>query len=140
MYLFYVITIEETGSSETEESKGLNQWEQLKVPGLRSSMSMSDLVNHVGHCLSEQLNSGHPLYSGEGLQGKDMLEEIAQYLLTDSQHTLDSDGKSLMSRVNSLCCLLQKDPATAQNLQLNSEGGIDMTDEGKDDFPNSGHL
>ncbi|XP_043704793.1 uncharacterized protein LOC122654656 isoform X2 [Telopea speciosissima] len=127
----------ETGSSETEESKGLNQWDQLKVPGLRSSMSMSDLVSHIGHCISEQMNSGNPLFSGEGLQGKDMLEEIAQYLLSDSQLTSASDEKSLMSRVNSLCCLLQKDPATVQNLQLSSEGGLDATDESKNDVPNS---
>ncbi|XP_043695895.1 uncharacterized protein LOC122646411 isoform X2 [Telopea speciosissima] len=129
--------IEETGSSEAEESKVLNQWDQLKVPGLRASMSMSDLVSHIGHCLSEQMNSGNHFFSGEGLQGKDMLEEIAQYLLSDSQHTSASDEKSLMSRVNSLCCLLQKDPATVQNLQLNSESGPDVTNEDKDCFSSS---
>ncbi|XP_042491138.1 uncharacterized protein LOC122070955 isoform X2 [Macadamia integrifolia] len=127
----------ETGSSEAEESKGVNQWDQLKVPGLVSSMSMSDLVSHIGHCLSEQINSGNSLLSGEGLPGKDMLEEIAQYLLSDSQFTSASDEKSLMSRVDSLCCLLQKDPATVQNLQFSSEG--DVTDAGKDGLPNSSH-
>ncbi|XP_042506473.1 uncharacterized protein LOC122082770 isoform X2 [Macadamia integrifolia] len=129
--------IEETGSSEAESLKVLNQWEQCKVPGLRPSMSMSDLVSHIGNCLSEQMNSGNHFSSGEGSQGKDMLEEIAQYLLSDSQQTSASDEKSLMSKVNSLCCLLQKDPATVQSLLLNSESGLDVPNEDKDRFPNS---
>ncbi|KAJ4954031.1 hypothetical protein NE237_030863 [Protea cynaroides] len=128
--------IEETGSSEAEESKVLNQRDLLKVPGLRSSMSMSDFVNHIGHCLSEHINSGSHLLSGEEVQGKDMLEEIAQYLLSDSQFTSASDEKSLMSRVNSLCCLLQMDPATVQNLQPHSDSDSDEPYESKDRFPN----
>nr|GMC63815.1 uncharacterized protein LOC109155298 [Ipomoea batatas] len=45
-----------------------------------------------------------------------MLEEINRCLFSDTQYMpAASDEKSLMSRVNSLCCLLQKDPPpTAQ--------------------------
>ncbi|OVA13134.1 hypothetical protein BVC80_8301g7 [Macleaya cordata] len=110
--------IEEHGNSEAEESKGLlSHWDQIKVPGIHPSMSMSDLVNHIGHCISEQMTSGNPFFS-EGSENRDMLEEITQYLLSDSQHASASDEKSLMSRVNSLCCLLQKEPTTLQNSQL----------------------
>ncbi|KAL5699056.1 hypothetical protein ACHQM5_030010 [Ranunculus cassubicifolius] len=95
---------------ETEQSKRMSQLNQLKVPGLRSSMSMSDLVSHIGNCISEQRTSGNPLFS-DGLQNENMLDDIAQYLLSDTQNASPtSDEKSLMSRVNSLCCLLQKDP------------------------------
>ncbi|KAF8400480.1 hypothetical protein HHK36_013778 [Tetracentron sinense] len=125
--------IEEKGSSEAEEQKGLSHWDQLKLPGLHPSISMTDLVSHIGHCISEQRTSGNPLFSGEGLQNSDMLEEITHYLLSDSQFTSASDEQSLMSRVNSLCCLLQKDPPTVQNLQFNSEGILDRPAEERND-------
>ncbi|KAI3496104.1 hypothetical protein L1887_38454 [Cichorium endivia] len=37
----------------------------------------------------------------------DMLENISQILLSDNHLTADSDEKKIISRVNSLCCLLQ---------------------------------
>ncbi|RZC73670.1 hypothetical protein C5167_049153 [Papaver somniferum] len=115
--------MEDTGSSEPEVSKGLpSHWDQLKVPGIRPSMSMSDLVNHIGNCISEQMTSGNPLFS-EGSENKDMLDEITQYLLSDTQNASASDEKSLMSRVNSLCCLLQKDAVPIQNSQVYCEDG-----------------
>lgn len=113
--------VEDNRNRATEQSKRLNHLNQLKVPGLRPSMSISDLVSHLGHCISEQMTSGNPLFS-DGLQNENMLEEISQYLLSDSQHAPTSDEQSVMSRVNSLCCLLQKDtPAAAQNSQVKTE-------------------
>ncbi|XP_044496760.1 uncharacterized protein LOC123219090 [Mangifera indica] len=113
----------EIRSSGAEEPKVLSHWDQIKVPGLHSSMSMSDLVNHIGQCISEQRTSGGSLNFGDDLKGRDVLEEISQYLFSDIQLTSASDEKSLMSRVNSLCCLLQKDSTATQNLQdKNSEG------------------
>ncbi|KAF9614332.1 hypothetical protein IFM89_018085 [Coptis chinensis] len=122
--------IEDNGSGETEHSKMPNHLNQLKVPGLHSSMSMSDLVNHIGNCISEQMTSGNPLFS-DGLQNENMLDDIAQYLLSDSQHASTSDEKSLMSRVNSLCCLLQKDSTTPQNSQVNGEACVERSDDGR---------
>ncbi|PIA45980.1 hypothetical protein AQUCO_01600322v1 [Aquilegia coerulea] len=116
---------------EAEQSKRLTQLNQLKVPGIHPSMSMSDLVSHIGNCISEQMTSGNPLFS-DGLQNNNMLDDIAQYLLSDSQHASTSDEKSLMSRVNSLCCLLQKDPTT-QNSHVNSDLGTE-TKIGGDPF------
>jgi len=98
------------------EQKFPSHWDQIKVPGIQPSMSMSDLVNHIGQHISEQIASGDPNHSGGHQNGSGIFEEITQYLLSDSQLTSASDEKSLMSRVNSLYCLLQKDPGTAQNL------------------------
>ncbi|KAG1363720.1 hypothetical protein COCNU_11G005470 [Cocos nucifera] len=122
--------IEENATRETEEFKDPGCWDQFKVPGIQPSMSVSDLVNHIGHCISEQINSGNPLLSGDNLPTKDVLEEITQYLLSDSQILSSSDEKSLMSRVNSFCCLIQKDAGTGQSLQINNgdnAAGDDVT-------------
>nr|DAD45427.1 TPA_asm: hypothetical protein HUJ06_003657 [Nelumbo nucifera] len=43
------------------------------------------------------------------------------------------NSQSLISRVNSLCCLQQKDPAFAQNNQGNDD--LDGPDDGKDGQP-----
>ncbi|KAI4381071.1 hypothetical protein MLD38_007185 [Melastoma candidum] len=102
--------------SEGVGIKASKNWDQIKVPGLYPSMSMSDLMNHIGHCISEQMGSGSSsLEDSTECQG--LLEGIAQYLLSDSQVTTASDEKSLMARVNSLCCLLQKDTPVVSKLQ-----------------------
>ncbi|XP_059637654.1 uncharacterized protein LOC132279644 isoform X2 [Cornus florida] len=120
-------SVEGNGSSEGDGLKGPRNWEQLKVPGLRPSMSMSDLVNHIGNCISEQMTSGNPS-SDKSLGCQDMLENIAQILLGDTQITASSDEKTLMSRVNSLCCLLQ-DPATVPNSQVDEQSQLEGFDE-----------
>ncbi|KAF2310156.1 hypothetical protein GH714_006923 [Hevea brasiliensis] len=123
--------IEGSGICEAVDSKGPRNWDQIKVPGLHSSVSMSDLMNHIGNCISEQMTSGNPPFSTDGSECQDILEDIAQYLLSDTQLTTSSDEKRLMARVNSLCCLLQKDPASTQNLQVNNEGCIGESGNGK---------
>ncbi|KAJ9141257.1 hypothetical protein P3X46_031811 [Hevea brasiliensis] len=123
--------IEGSGICEAVDSKGPRNWDQIKVPGLHSSVSMSDLMNHIGNCISEQMTSGNPPFSTDGSECQDILEDIAQYLLSDTQLTTSSDEKRLMARVNSLCCLLQKDPTSNQNLQVNNEGCIGESGNGK---------
>ncbi|XP_044472320.1 uncharacterized protein LOC123200960 isoform X2 [Mangifera indica] len=109
-----------SGSGTCEvNSKGTRNWDQIKVPGLRPSMSMSDFMNHIESCLSDQMSIVRQ--PEEGADCHELLEDIAQYLLSDTQLTTVSDEKSLMSRVNSLCCLLQKEPGVAQNCQANGE-------------------
>ncbi|XP_015580382.1 uncharacterized protein LOC8265774 isoform X2 [Ricinus communis] len=123
--------IEGNGNCEAVDSKGLRNWDQIKVPGLHPSMSMSDLMNHIENCISEQITSGNPSLSADGSEGQNILEDIAQYLLSDNQLTTSSDEKRLMARVNSLCCLLQKDPASSQNSQANEEIYVGESDNGK---------
>lgn len=112
-----------------ENSKFLNNLEQIKVPGLHPSMSMSDLVSHIGQCLSEKMASSNPVFPGKEQSERGVLEEITQYLFSDSQHSLASDEQSLMSRVNSLCCLLHKVPSTAQ--LCNGKSVINVNSEEK---------
>ncbi|KAJ9162928.1 hypothetical protein P3X46_022663 [Hevea brasiliensis] len=129
--------IEGSGVCEAVDSKGPRNWDQIKVPGLKPSMSMSDLMNHIGNCISEQMTSGNPPFPAEGSECQDILEDIAEYLLSDTQLTTSSDEKRLMARVNSLCCLLQKDPPPTQNLQVNEESCIGESDSGKGVQPNN---
>ncbi|XP_057966850.1 uncharacterized protein LOC131157029 isoform X2 [Malania oleifera] len=114
--------IEGIGSFEADVVKGPRNWEKLKVPGLHPAISMSDLMNHIG----QQITSGNPSLVEESLECRNMLEDIAQHLFSDTQFTATSDEKSLMSRVNSLCCLLQKDPATV----VGGESCFEGPDEG----------
>lgn len=118
--------IERSGLCEAVDSKGPRNWDQIKVPGLHPSMSMSDLMNHI----EQQMMSGNPSSENKS-DCHDMLEEIAQYLLSDTQFTTAaSDEKSLMSRVNSLCCLLQKDnasdPPCYSELNTENKSKVDM--------------
>ncbi|XP_031105444.1 uncharacterized protein LOC116010263 isoform X1 [Ipomoea triloba] len=109
--------IEDIKSIGVEEWKGLSNWDQIRVPGLHPSMSMGDLVSHLEQRMSEQKTSKDFNLSSQERQSLEMLEEINRCLFSDTQYMpAASDEKSLMSRVNSLCCLLQKDPSppTAQ--------------------------
>ncbi|CAL1358658.1 unnamed protein product [Linum trigynum] len=118
-------SIEGRGNFESVDSRAPRNWDQIKVPGLTPSMSMSDLMNHIGNCISGQMNSGNTSsLAADGEECQEILEDIAQYLLSDTQNTSSSDEKRLMARVNSLCCLLQKDPDSSshQNLQTIGEG------------------
>ncbi|XP_062090016.1 uncharacterized protein LOC133796497 [Humulus lupulus] len=117
-----------------ENSKMLSRWDQIKMPGIHPSMSMSDLVNHIGNCISEKMTSStNPAFPGKQKNDKGILEEITQYLFNDSQFNSASDEQSLMTRVNSLCCLLQKDSSANQLFHSISDDSIsvDPNTEGK---------
>jgi len=116
----------EYAGNRMREIERLKLLDQIKLPGFHPSMSMSDLVNHLGQCISEQMTTVNPGISIHEEEKNSILEDIAQYLLSDSQVPPTSDEKSLMSRVNSLCCLLQRDPSTT-NLQLKSEDAMNLS-------------
>ncbi|KAK4404381.1 hypothetical protein Sango_0806700 [Sesamum angolense] len=61
---------------------------------------------------------------------KDMLENIAQVMLSDNHCATGLDEKSLMKKVNSLCCLLQ-DPVIASSSQVDGENRLEVADRGK---------
>ncbi|CAK9168891.1 unnamed protein product [Ilex paraguariensis] len=121
--------IEGNGNFQGYDCQGLKNWEQLKVPGLHPSMSVSDFVNHIGHRISEQMTSGN-LPSEKTSERQDMLENIAQILFSDNQFIAASDEKSLMKRVNSLCSLLQ-DPATASIVHVDGQSHFEGIQDGK---------
>lgn len=115
--------IEGIRSGGVDELRSLSRWDQIKVPGLHPSMSMSDLVNHIENRISEHRTSSNFTLSTDERESLEILEEISRCLLTDSQFAASTtDEKSIMSRVNSLCCLLQKDPPTVQDLPVKSDG------------------
>lgn len=118
-------TTEEVRNDGSENLRLFNKWDEVIVPGIRPSMSVSDFVSHIGHCLSQQMTPNGAMFSEEKQQSRDALEGITQYLFGDSQHAFDSDEQTIvareqtiMARVNSLCCLLQKDPCMAKNLDV----------------------
>ncbi|XP_024312724.1 uncharacterized protein LOC100821383 isoform X2 [Brachypodium distachyon] len=113
-----------------------NWWSQLKVPGLRPSMSVDDLVSHLGNCINEQITSGNPSLTNDEVPTKESLEEIAQYLLGDTQGPqAPASDERLMARVDSLCCLLQKDsaPTTKPKPEPNDSESIGGEDSGGSD-------
>ncbi|KAJ8560641.1 hypothetical protein K7X08_022501 [Anisodus acutangulus] len=105
---------EDMKSREVEQWKGLSSLNQLRVPGIHPSVSMSDLLSQLEQRVSEQKTSKVINLASDERQSLEILEELSKSLLSDTQNVSASDEKSLMLRVNSLCCLLQKDPATAQ--------------------------
>lgn len=109
--------IEGSTSCESVKLKESKSFEQLIMQGLRPSMSMTDLVNHIGNCISEQTSIDNLSFTEEGSESRKVLEDIAQHLLSDFQFTPCSDEQSLMSRVNSLCSLLQKDGTAFQSAE-----------------------
>lgn len=108
-YLYIVMdarAIEGVGGSV--DSRNTNGWSQIKMPGLHQSISMNDFLTFL---------------SDQACENNQEFEEMKQILLSDTQ-TDSSDEKSVMSKVNSFCNLLQ----SATNSHLN----IENTDSGKE--------
>ncbi|XP_061354375.1 uncharacterized protein LOC133299003 [Gastrolobium bilobum] len=133
--------IKDFKSRGAETLKFLSNLDQIKLPGLHPSMSMDDLVNHIGHCISEQMASDNSNLAGDSQHSRSILEEFTQYLFNDSQLTTASDEQFVMSRVNSLYCLLQKDPSTAEDTMIrNNDNGLDVNESAKVGQSNSTQL
>ncbi|CAL5019991.1 unnamed protein product [Urochloa decumbens] len=128
------------GRDVSQEPKNCNQWNQLKVPGLRASISVEDLVNHLGNHIGEQRNAGDPPLTNNEEQSKEVLEGLVQYLFSDTQGLPASDDKYLMARVDSLYSLLEKDTAPSTKPEC-SDGGnigiIQLDSDGSDEEFNS---
>ncbi|KAK1360064.1 Pre-rRNA-processing protein IPI3 [Heracleum sosnowskyi] len=87
-------------NSGTGESKNLNGWDNIKVPGLHPSMSMSDLVSHIEHRFSEQRTS---------------------------KNSLPNDERESLEILDEISSLLQKDPGPVQDFNFKSGQSNDMT-------------
>ncbi|XP_076928724.1 uncharacterized protein LOC143592777, partial [Bidens hawaiensis] len=109
--------IHQDNSKETQSSSsgmsmdidGQTDMNQLYTPTFQPNISLSDLVNHIEN-LSDQNTPGNVPFSNNAPGSdypKEMLESISQILLSDNHLTTTSDERTIMSRVNSLCCLLQ---------------------------------
>ncbi|MCI33794.1 hypothetical protein A2U01_0055011, partial [Trifolium medium] len=78
-------------------------------------MSLSDFIDYIQHDLSGEMDSGNPSFSAERLDYLKMLDDVGQHLLSDNQVTIASNDNSFISRVSSLCNILQLDPAEVLN-------------------------
>lgn len=105
---------EDMESREVEQQKGLSNLNQLRVSEINPSVSMGDLLSQLEQRVSEQNTSTVINLASNERPNSEILEQISKSLLSDTQNVSVSDEKALMLRVNSLCCLLQKDPSTAQ--------------------------
>ncbi|KAG1326481.1 hypothetical protein COCNU_01G004150 [Cocos nucifera] len=109
----------ESQSLEEHNSSGT---EGLKVPGSKESMSRSYLVNRIENCT--QMATGNLSSSSDRLPTKEILDNISQQLLDDSQGSSVLDEQSLLPRVNSLLSLI-----TPENLQVNNGDRRMVVDE-----------
>nr|TKW32185.1 hypothetical protein SEVIR_2G153700v2 [Setaria viridis] len=83
--------IKQDGTSvECEPHTSILNWNGFRVPGISRSMSKSEIANHIGYHLYKQMYSGN-------------------LPATDAVTASLADERMLMSRVNSLCCLIQRD-------------------------------
>ncbi|XP_047333155.1 uncharacterized protein LOC124936680 [Impatiens glandulifera] len=96
-------TSKDAKENRDKELKGLLNQDMFKISGLKPSISVNDLVNHLENCIST-----------DERKSLDILKEISQCLFSESQFASSSssvsDEQSIMKRVDSLCCLLKKDP------------------------------
>lgn len=106
-------------SNKITETHTLSLLNHVKLPGIRPSMSVSDLMNHIAEVISEQMKFDNSNICINEAQKRSILDELAHWLC-DSQSTPVSDEKFSMW-VNSLLCLLQKEPTGVQNLHLKPE-------------------
>lgn len=84
------MTIEELRNHGSESSRLFNKWDQVIVPGVRPSMSVSDFFSHIEHCLSQQMTRNGYMFSEENQQSREGTEGLTQYLFGDSEHASDS--------------------------------------------------
>jgi hypothetical protein len=126
--------IKQDGTSvEGEPHASIFNWNGFRVPGIRRSMSKSDIANHIGYHMYKQMYSGNlpandagigSLGNGNCSNSKVSFDELTRQLLNDTQISDSADERMLMSRVNSLCCLIQRDTGSGQ-----AAPGVCGTDE-----------
>ncbi|OEL33043.1 hypothetical protein BAE44_0005940 [Dichanthelium oligosanthes] len=116
--------IKQDGTSvECEPHISILNWNGFRVPGIRHSMSKSEIANHIGYHMYKQIYSGNlpapdagigSLGNGNGSNSKVSFDELNRQLLNDTQISAAADERMLMSRVNSLCSLIQRDSGSGQ--------------------------
>lgn len=106
--------------------------EQLNIPGFHRSMSMDDIVNHIEDQISE------PMTSANASECRNVLNNIQEILLSDTPMVVSADEKRLLSKVNSLCNLLQA-PGVASDDQIGTETLFDDVDCARDSELTNAH-
>ncbi|KAF0929566.1 hypothetical protein E2562_022389 [Oryza meyeriana var. granulata] len=145
---------QDAASGDCERQESIYNWSGIKVPGIRRSISKSEIANHIGNHICRQMYSGNLpavhrgdpksskvtldgitrflfgncqiINSGDGTTGKLTFDELTRQLLNDSQITNTADERMLMSRVNSLCSLIQRDSGSGQTNPSSIPGDNEM--------------
>ncbi|KAG6527410.1 hypothetical protein ZIOFF_009509 [Zingiber officinale] len=81
----------------------------------------------------EELASGNTLLSCDALFDKEITDFLSQFFDNDSQYSADSDEQSIISRGNSLCCLLQQN--TVGRMVWSSDSGKRRADSTQHSTP-----
>ncbi|TVU27935.1 hypothetical protein EJB05_19438 [Eragrostis curvula] len=114
-------------SGVPQELKNPNWRNKLKKPELSASMYMDDFANHPDNCMAEQRASSNPNLANNEEQSNEVLEDIVQYLFSDTQGLPESNDRCL-SRVNSFYSLLENDSMSSTMVEsehkANSSIGI----------------
>ncbi|XP_006664800.1 uncharacterized protein LOC102717582 [Oryza brachyantha] len=133
---------QDAASGDCEQPESIYSWNGIKVPGIRRSMSKSEVANHIGNHIYRHMYSGNLpavhrgdptsskvkldgitrfllgssqiIDSGDGATGKLTFDELTKQLLNDSQITNTADERMLLTRVNSLYSLIQRDSGSGQ--------------------------
>uniref|UniRef100_A0A0A9CRK1 TRF2/HOY1 PH-like domain-containing protein n=1 Tax=Arundo donax TaxID=35708 RepID=A0A0A9CRK1_ARUDO len=151
---------QDDASVECKSHPSIFNWNGFRVPGIRRSMSKSEIANHIGQHMYRQMYAGNQPTTdhGTGALGKLTVDELTRYLLGDSQISDNGSGSTsklafdeltrqllndtqitdaadermLMSRVNSLCCLIQRDSGLSQvNPGVSGVSGVNEITERK---------
>uniref|UniRef100_A0A0D9VM31 TRF2/HOY1 PH-like domain-containing protein n=1 Tax=Leersia perrieri TaxID=77586 RepID=A0A0D9VM31_9ORYZ len=103
--------------------------DQSNSLGQLRSLSMNVLLSHLGDYIMEQKSTGNncSLHISD-TSSKELLEDINQHLLSDSQGLPTSDEKRLMAKVDSLLSLLQKDTVISSNFESSDSGKIGLVE------------
>uniref|UniRef100_A0A0E0HN64 TRF2/HOY1 PH-like domain-containing protein n=1 Tax=Oryza nivara TaxID=4536 RepID=A0A0E0HN64_ORYNI len=105
---------QDAASGDCERQESIYNWNGIKVPGIRRS-------------ITQIIGDG----DGDGSMGKLTFDELTRQLLNDSQITNAADERMLMSRVNSLCSLIQRDSGSGQTNPSSSIHGDNEMQERK---------
>ncbi|XP_071715194.1 uncharacterized protein [Rutidosis leptorrhynchoides] len=92
-------------SSSFEGSKVIGQVMTLNPQRTRSTIS--DIINCTGHCISPARVLPYFDNVLGGVDQNDMINNISQILLNDTEMSMEPDEARVMKKVNSLCNLIQ---------------------------------
>ncbi|MFS7949160.1 hypothetical protein Hanom_Chr06g00568311 [Helianthus anomalus] len=136
--------LENMGTHGYVESWGLARSKAIELvntPWPLRTMSISDIVNHTAHCVSEKNQNQNPARVNE-VNHNQLVKNISEILLNNNtQLTTPSDEKSPMPGVNSLCSLLHdgNESNDYSDPDAGNHNGLEWAD-GNDHFTPSGNL
>ncbi|XP_071689251.1 uncharacterized protein [Rutidosis leptorrhynchoides] len=133
--------MKEYGYVESASAHGSKINREVETLNPQGPRSISGIVNRIGHCISEKGPAQIVPFIDNvlgGVKQDDMLENMSQLLLNDTQLNMESDETLIMKKVNSLYNLFQTEneyhnPSDEMNLH-HVNGWHDVNDYSTLDF------